>query len=337
MIARLQQILTLLLLFAATVAVLLLVGLGHPWCALTVVAVAALGHVAVLSIEFLLLTLVARPRPSWRAGGWMMLRALVGEALHAPRAFCWRQPFRSQKWPDSLPPSPGSRRGVVLVHGLLCNRGFWNPWMARFHADGTPFIAVNLEPIGGLIDEDLFTIDAAVSTMTRATGQVPLIVGHSRGGLVIRAWAAERGNLGRIQRIVTIGTPHSGTWLARFAASRGAAEMRLDSPWLASLRARESADSYAVFTCFFSRCDNIVFPAPTATLPGADNREVAASAHIQMAFAPEVFAEVQRCLADDMAPVTSKIERRRARGHQHSVSLSNKASGASSADAATRR
>lgn len=333
MIARFQQFITLSLLMLAAVAVVLLCTAGHPWWALGALAVIALGHVAFLGIEFLLLALVVRRLPAWRADPQAMLRAWRGEALHAPRAFCWRQPFRSRVWPDILPNLRGQQRGVVLVHGLLCNRGFWNPWMAKLHATGTPVIAVNLEPIGGMIDGDFATVDAAVFAMTRSTGQPPLLVGHSRGGLVLRAWAAAPGHLGRIHRIITIGTPHGGTWMARFALSRSNADMRLDSPWLANLRARETAETPTRFTCFFSRCDNIVFPAPTATLAGADNREIAANAHIQMAFAPEVFAEVRRCLGDDATCTSGGAQAR----DQNCLSPSIKASGANSADAATRR
>ena len=35
---------------------------------------------------------------------------------------------------------------VVLVHGYVCNRGFWAPWMARLRAQGHCVIAPNLEP-----------------------------------------------------------------------------------------------------------------------------------------------------------------------------------------------
>jgi len=46
--------------------------------------------------------------------------------------------------------------------------------------------------------------------------------------------------------------------------------------------------------CFWSRCDNIVFPTRNATLEGADNREVAGAPHVAMVFHPAVFAEVLR-------------------------------------------
>jgi hypothetical protein len=62
---------------------------------------------------------------------------------------------------------------------------------------------------------------------------------------------------------------------------------------------------YAQFTCFYGHCDNIVFPTLTATLSGADNRHLAATAHIHMAYRPEVIAEVLRWL--DPASATSAL------------------------------
>ena len=49
-------------------------------------------------------------------------------------------------------------------------------------------------------------------------------------------------------------------------------------------------------TCFYSHCDNIVFPPVTATLQGADNRHLPGVAHVQMADHPEPWHELQRCL-----------------------------------------
>jgi hypothetical protein len=55
------------------------------------------------------------------------------------------------------------------------------------------------------------------------------------------------------------------------------------SRWLQTLAPRETAARRARFTCFYSHCDNIVFPPSTATLPGADNRHVPGHAHVHLA------------------------------------------------------
>jgi triacylglycerol lipase len=234
--------------------------------------------------------------PAPRATPAQLVQAWLGEVVTAPRVFCWRQPFRARAVPDHLPADARGKRSVLLVHGFVCNRGLWNPWLAKLHARGTPVIAIDLEPVFGSIDAYPARIEAAVRTLEQATGRPPIVVAHSMGGLAVRRWLAQPGNLERAAHIVTIGTPHAGTWLARWALSLNGMQMRQQGPWLAVLAAQETPAHHARFTCFYSHCDNIVFPASTAALPGADNRHLAGTAHVHMAFRPEVFAEVERLL-----------------------------------------
>ncbi len=74
--------------------------------------------------------------------------------------------------------------------------------------------------------------------------------------------------------------------------------MRQGSRWLQALAAREPAGRAARLTCFYSHCDNIVFPATVATLDGADNRHITGVAHVHMAEHPEPRFELRRWLAD---------------------------------------
>ena len=76
----------------------------------------------------------------------------------------------------------------------------------------------------------------------------------------------------RVRGVVTIGTPHGGTWIGRFAHARNTRQMRLRGSWTTALREAETPARRALFTCYWSHCDNVVFPASTATLPGVHDR-----------------------------------------------------------------
>jgi len=291
MLARLQQFTTLSLLAAAALWAAYFYRAGQPaWAGVGVVLI-VFGYALFLAIEFMLVWRVHGDDAAPKASGMQLLKAWFGETHTAPRVFCWQQPFRSRLVPDHLLTASG-QRGLVLVHGFVCNRGLWNRWMRRLREQDVPFIAVNLEPVFGSISSYAPVIEQAVQHMQQTTGLPPVLVGHSMGGLAIRAWAAAFAGRGRAHRVITIGSPHRGTWLGRFGTSRNAREMALGTDWQRALEANESEGGFSHFTCFYSHCDNIVFPASTATLPGADNRHVTGSAHVQLLDQPEVFNEV---------------------------------------------
>ena len=289
MVARFQKIITFCLL-AAAFGWLFYFRHDSPALAVAGFFIIALGYTVFLAIEFVCLRFINRSDPAPPATLSELLSAWVGESLIAPQVFCWRQPFRSNAIPDNIAADaikPG-KRGVVFIHGFFCNRGFWNPWLMRLAGTGHAFVAVNLEPLFGSIDEYIPAIDAAIHKVTVATGLAPLLVCHSMGGLAARAWLREMKAEARVNHVVTIGTPHGGTWLARFGHGKNGRQMRLASSWQAGLNHGMPTSRHSLFTCWYSTADNIVFPASTATLPGADNRLIQGKAHVQMAFDAEV-------------------------------------------------
>lgn len=251
------------------------------------VVVLAIGPI-VLAFEFGILAAVGdphAPRPTFR----QMARAWWAEANQLHRVFYGRLPFRWRTPADQHGDTARGRQGVVFIHGFVCNRGFWTPWLARLRESGGPFVAVNLEPVFAPIEGYQQLVEDAVRKVEAATGRPPVLVCHSMGGLVARAWLRSiGGGAGRVAHVVTIGSPHHGTWVARFSHTPNGRQMRLHAEWLRELQADEAAVAAPPFTCWYSNCDNIVFPASTATLPGADNRLNAGSAHVAMAFHPEV-------------------------------------------------
>jgi pimeloyl-ACP methyl ester carboxylesterase len=290
-----QQGLTLAALLAALAWGTLLWRAGEHGLAVAGVCIVLFGHAAVLALEFACMARVNRtdaaPTATWR----QLVGAWFAEAVTAPRVFCWRQPFRSDAWPDYLPEGARGRRGLLLVHGFVCNRGLWNRWYPRLREAGVPHVAVNLEPVFGGIDDYAAIIDEAAARLLAATGLAPVVVAHSMGGLAVRHWWAGAGDT-RIDRLFTLGSPHHGTWLARWAFSRNGHQMQLESPWRGELARREAASRARRITCFYSHCDNIVFPASSATLAGADNRHLAGVAHVHMADRPEPYEAVMERL-----------------------------------------
>jgi triacylglycerol lipase len=245
----------------------------------------------VLGFQCLCAALHNRRDPVQPASLTQWLGAWLSEWRAATLVFCWWQPFRHDAIADRLAPTPGLR-GMVLVHGFFCNRALWTHWMQRLSDHKRVFIAVDLQPPFGGISDYAQAIEEAVKKVTLATGLPPVIVGHSMGGLAIRAWAqahlGQQGDMSRIHRIITLGTPHQGTALARYAYSLNGRQMQEGSTWLAENAARLPAAFSQHCICYFSHCDNIVFPATTATLADADNRHQTGYAHVQLIFSEDI-------------------------------------------------
>ena len=273
---------------------------GRPGLALAAGMVLALVlalHPTVLALETLLAWREAQRGPGPRAGWRVWVAAWAAEVPVSLRAFAWRMPWRAQAQPDHLPPDAAGRRGVLLVHGYLCNRGLWNGWLERLRRRGVPVVAVNLEPVLGRIEQTVPALEAGMRRLEACTGVPPVVVAHSMGGLALRCWWAAHDGDVRIHHAITIATPHRGTVLARFGLSPNARQMRPGSRWLQALAAAEPADRAARCTCLLAGCDNVVFPAALAVWPGAAAAMVEGAAHLDLIDRPQAWAALERALA----------------------------------------
>jgi triacylglycerol esterase/lipase EstA (alpha/beta hydrolase family) len=212
------------------------------------------------------------------------LRLFFGEFMATMVYSSWTMPLaRAGKriYPGAtLPP-------VLLVHGWGCNSGYWVHLLPRLDAAGISHARLDLEPMLGSIDDYQPMVDAAVNTLCRDSGASQVIViAHSMGGLVARNYLRAKGT-DRIARIITLGTPHHGTELARFGPGRNAYQMRFDGDgaagsWLAALASSEDPAKRALITSIFTHHDNIVAPQTSGYLAGARNIEFGGIGHVAL-------------------------------------------------------
>ena len=265
---------------------------SHPVLAMAGVAVLACGAGLQLGVQMLLMRSACRARGLAVPAGRTLLKAWWTEWRLSVYLFGWRIPFRAQAQPDRL---HSGQVALVLVHGYFCNRAVWASWMRKLKALGIGCAAVTLEPAqGDSADAMVKSLDGCAREVVARTGRAPLIVAHSLGGLVVRAWlkalpAEERRRLAA--HVVTVATPHHGTWLARFAYCLPALDMREHSPWLQRLG---PPGPDVAFSCWCSRSDNIVFPPDLAQLAGSEVHVVDDAAHMQLLHDARVWAY---CLA----------------------------------------
>ena len=251
-----------------------------PWQ----IAVSALGlGLAMPFLLMLLLTGVAvlrsRP-PGGHARPW---RLLAGEYAANCQVFIGRQPW-ARGAPVFSPAAAGVPPGVpvLLVHGYLCNHRVWDDITRRLLAAGHPVLAVNLEPLFTSIDRYAPLIEQAVETLRRHTGasQVALL-GHSMGGLVIRAWMRAHGHA-RVARVLTLGTPHAGTQVAPSGRTPNGAQMEWQSQWLQTLARSETPHARSLMRIALTPQDNIVFPQMAQVLDGVPVTVFEGRGHLEL-------------------------------------------------------
>jgi triacylglycerol lipase len=291
-------------------------------------SLACIGFLAIVSAQWLLLAIefavmrwINQNDTTPKASLAQMAAAWLGESRVCAQVFGWRQPWRTNAQPDYLPSRMPSytpaalattdattssvssarpanpsahKRGVVFLHGFFCNRALWTPYMQALAAQGHAHISLTMEPAFASIDAYTGQIDRAVVQITHATGLPPILVGHSMGGLAARAWLRAANDDSRAHQIITIGTPHGGTWLAASSQARNGQQMRQSSDWLQALAAQETPARRAKFVCWMSNCDNIVFPVSNAHLEFAQNCTDHGHGHVQLAFTPTVMQDTLR-------------------------------------------
>jgi triacylglycerol esterase/lipase EstA (alpha/beta hydrolase family) len=302
--ASARTLLRLVLLAQAAAALLVAWGLlrrGVPaWGALA----AGIGAVALVRLVINMNNFVmagwaasATP-PEHRLGAGARLRMLAEEFCASMLVTSWHVPrgrARMTIHPDSgYPP-------VLLVHGYGCNSGYWALLVPLLDREGISHASVDLEPVAGSIDDYAPLIEARVRELCAATGAARIaIVAHSMGGLAARAWMRryDTGGSARVATLVTLGTPHHGTALARFGPGANAVQMRRDSPWLRALAAGETGDVRARIVSLYTHHDNIVAPQESSVLAGARNVAFGGVGHVALGSNPRVLAEVLRILRE---------------------------------------
>ncbi len=106
---------------------------------------------------------------------------------------------------------------ILLVHGLIDNRSIFTRLRRSLRRRGFGRVAtVNLPLFTADVPTAARKLATVVETMCEQTGYPRIhIVGHSLGGLVARYYVQKLDGDARVHTLVTLGTPHEGTRLAR--------------------------------------------------------------------------------------------------------------------------
>lgn len=238
----------------------------------------------------------------WIALGWRLLVVATGFTVKAAMGdwpALWRTPIRALRcalyegwvmlrlysWDMAFAAKPGWRQGqhgstpLLLVHGFFCNAGVWNPLLRQMGADHRSVFALSLEPTYRQFQAALAALDGAVAQARAWSGQDRvMLLGHSMGGLLVRAYATRHPD--RVAAVICVAAPHHGTALGDllFGAESGPPPRRCR--WVHALN-HESGEAIPVTALnVWTEQDNIVLPASSTRLHATRELEFVDLAHL---------------------------------------------------------
>jgi triacylglycerol lipase len=206
------------------------------------------------------------------------------------------QPLRATKSTPAPIANPVGR--VVLVHGFMENGSSFYFMQRRLEKLGYQCLVPKLrnnDGRGGLehLAEGLKQdIDAAYGPT-----QPIHVIGFSMGGLVSRYYLQNLGGAARCSKFFTISSPHHGTHAAWLYPSKGVAQMRPGSDFLAQLASTESRlGAMPVVSCR-TPLDLVILPTNSSVWHRAENLEYTVLFHPLMVSSGAVISDLTKRLA----------------------------------------
>ncbi|MGJ5675879.1 MAG: esterase/lipase family protein [Nostochopsis sp.] len=160
------------------------------------------------------------------------------------------------------------RNPVVLVHGIFDTGRVFNKMISYLRQRGWNVYNLDLLPNTG--NGSLERLAQQVADFVNAifAPEQPIdLVGFSMGGIVSRYYVQRLGGINRVQRFVTISSPHNGTWLAYCHPGLGCVQMRPDSALLQDLNQDFDMLSQINFTSIWTPYDLMIIPSNSSKMP----------------------------------------------------------------------
>ncbi|MEU4567335.1 alpha/beta fold hydrolase [Micromonospora sp. NPDC023956] len=205
---------------------------------------------------------------------------------------------------------------VIVVGGLSGVAIAYEPLAARLRGDGHRVSIYQLPGLGlGDIAASARSFSGYVTQVRAATGAARVdLVAHSEGGLVSRYYLKNLGGTGSVGRLITLGSPHYGTYVADIATFLGLGDcigivacqqMTIGSAFLDDLNAGDDTPGAVRYTTIRTLQDELVRPTQHATLAdGAVNAlvqtwcPVRIVGHLGLVLDGTTYTMVQDALAD---------------------------------------
>ncbi len=204
----------------------------------------------------------------------------------------------------------GKRRALPLapehalfVHGFMAHGAVFAP--LREHVEKSTGRSTS-EISYGPLERFERVAERVARAIDDAGAERPIaVVGHSLGGLLLRWAIQELGGSARVDRMITLATPHFGTNAARIGVGPLVTALRPGSDVLLRLEQGRTRAAHVRHVALVAERDRMIRPVASAALPGAEVHWLAGLGHNEMLFHPDVFTKVTEVLSS----VPAQVER----------------------------
>ncbi len=162
---------------------------------------------------------------------------------------------------------------VVLVPGYRDNSLVFRRLTHFLRESGFDIHPLTLQPSDGRVPlNELAQQVAAYVEKTFPDGKPLNFVGFSMGGIVARYYLQRLDGLARAERLVTLGSPHRGTWMAYYSSRPGVRQMRPNSSFLQDLAQDEATLDRIHFTSIWTPLDLTIMPSSSSKIAAGHHK-----------------------------------------------------------------
>jgi triacylglycerol esterase/lipase EstA (alpha/beta hydrolase family) len=219
-----------------------------------------------------------------------MMREAFWVAMTQPIAPLWYLVGRRMGTASGVP--------VVFVHGYMQNRGCFVA-LARALAKGNvgPLYGFNYNWLLGIPESAKRLGDFVEGVCAEHAANEVNLVCHSMGGVIAMEYVHSDAGRRRVNKCVTIASPHAGVAYTGPVIGLGGAQLRRGCAYMVDASARPVA---VPCLSIYSTHDNIVNPPATSALThrGGTDKIVPHLGHLSLLFSNQVIAEVVRYLKE---------------------------------------
>ncbi|MGY4858486.1 esterase/lipase family protein [Cryobacterium sp. AP23] len=190
----------------------------------------------------------------------------------------------------------GEAAPVLIIPGIYETWPFMRPLIDALHEHGHPVHVVT--PLGANRRPVVPSAEIVAEYLRRHDLHDVVIVAHSKGGLIGKYLMTQLDPADRVDRLIAVSTPFSGSRYARYMLMPSLRAFARSNPYLAALAADERLNTRVV--SIFGRFDPHI--PEGSVLPGAENILINTGGHFRILSHPDTRRHVLEAAARPAAP-----------------------------------